>query len=111
MNDTYTAPVESLLPRVSRSHMRPPEEGRLKGSHGRETRGTMVQLTGLLTKNKQDDTEGGEVASGTTQVRSATDSARLYSVPVLFRSPLSESSRLFFVNKPVSCMSDPTGAV
>ena len=27
-NDTYTAPVESLLPRVSRSHKRPPE-----GSH------------------------------------------------------------------------------
>ena len=32
-----------------------------------------------------------------------SDSARLYSVPVLHRSPPSMLSRLFFVNKPVSC--------
>ena len=32
-----------------------------------------------------------------------SDFARLYSVPVLNRSPPSVSSRWFFVNKPVSC--------
>ena len=32
-----------------------------------------------------------------------SDFARLYSVPVLNRSPPSMSSRWFFVNKPVSC--------
>ena len=33
-----------------------------------------------------------------------SDFARLYSVPVLNRSPPSVSSRWFFVNKPVSCI-------
>ena len=32
-----------------------------------------------------------------------SDFARLYSIPVLNRSPPSMSSRWFFVNKPVSC--------
>ena len=37
-----------------------------------------------------------------------SDFARLYSVPVLNRSPPSVSSRWFFVNKPVSCIYLPS---